>query len=426
MFNDDDEDKQRGKKRKFNEITGDDEWTKQFNTKLRKIKAQEENLKQLCAGGSCPESDRQDYELLEENNELTQLRVRAQLLAQNIVTNFHALAPTPAEEEVIRNFMEGQQQLAREDRAELAQIYEASAERRATLLRTLLGGVRTSVANIILSMMFLSSLTSDSQSTLLIGDVFNNTIGNGLLSNLFILLSRNFVRPLINHNVAILQGLPEFVGSGFSNSPFIQLRAIAAIAFAGTTIYGINRTIEESSFHSIANLIRRNIPIASSIDNFGNMISSFFDYIRQDLLIPAIAEPNAVELPLPIEQQEEQDDLGSQNTEQTSSTSSTISTSSTSSADRMYEVYADIDSQDSNTINLFREMFPGSNTSSRDNTQNSEISSITVSSRESSQDRGGKRIRKWTNKRKNSRKSKKGRRTQKGKKGSRKQKSKKR
>jgi len=212
-----------------------------------------------------------------------------------------------------------------------------SSQNRASILQRIFSSVQIGTANVLLSMIILSLLTTGQNSSQIIID----TLGEGVISNIYSLLTNNIVRPIIDLNIYNFQHSSEIITAGYSNSPRQILQAILAIAFTGSSIYGATQIVSATSnFNTnVMNFIRSNLispirqrigqGIAVGTDNSIQLINNLITYINTNLL--------------PTTREQESQDTGS-----TSSGSSILSNASSQAIGNAVEhAYMELSQTDS-------------------------------------------------------------------------------
>jgi hypothetical protein len=261
--------------------------TAALNQRLIELANQETNLTAL-------RNQNNDTGITESLNNLRQLAQQIQALGNG--------EGIQADLATIRGILETEQAQMRERIQTIRQDRHALQQYISDFINRSFQGISTATANLLVSLIVISILTSDNTAT---NATIQSIFGNSTIGNIFTLLSTYVVRPFVDINLQNIDTAPQLLAAGLSSNATRQSRALLAILFTGVSAYGLKRTISASNAPQIAASIQQLFPIlhdciisgattaASAAANcVSQMYDSVINYIRTNMIQP-VQEPAA-------------------------------------------------------------------------------------------------------------------------------------
>jgi len=261
--------------------------TAALNQRLRELANQETNLTAL-------RNQNNDTGITESLNNLRQLAQQIQALGNG--------EGIQADLATIRGILETEQAQMRERIQTIRQDRHALQQYISDFINRSFQGISTATANLLVSLIVISILTSDNTAT---NATIQSIFGNSTIGKIFTVLSTYIVRPFVDINLQNIDTAPQLLAAGLSSNVTRQSRALLAILFTGVSAYGLRRTVSASNAPQIAASIQQSFPIlqeclisgattaASAAANcVSQMYDSVINYIRTNMIQP-VQEPAA-------------------------------------------------------------------------------------------------------------------------------------
>jgi hypothetical protein len=260
--------------------------TSALNQRLIDLANQEASLTAL-------RNQNNDTGITESLNNLRQLAQQIQALGNGEVQ---------ADLGAIRAIVESEQIQMRERIQTIRQDRHALQQYISDFINRSFQGISAASANVLVSLIILSILTSDNAAT---NAIIQSIFGNSTIGNIFSFLSTNIVRPFVEINLQNIDAVPQLLAAGVSSNATRQSRALLAILFTGASAYGLTRTISASNAPQIAISIQQMFPVlqeclisgattaaSAAASCVSQMYDSVINYIRTNMIQP-VQEPAA-------------------------------------------------------------------------------------------------------------------------------------